>query len=85
MSENSSVSGFQETVLFFLAEKISKVYLSAVLADNPWRVLTAKAMQLDPANIQLHSKSAFMYFMSRFPVLLSVVSVATIQGLYRPK
>ena len=35
MSENSSVSGFQETVLFFLAEKISKVYLSAVLADNP--------------------------------------------------
>lgn len=29
-------------------------------------------MQLAPANVRLHSKCAFMYFMSRFPVLLSV-------------
>lgn len=35
MSENSSVFGFQELCYFFLAEKISKVYSDAVLADNP--------------------------------------------------
>lgn len=34
MSENSSV-WIPRTVLFFLSEKISKVYSGAVLADNP--------------------------------------------------